>query len=629
MTEGFANPIVGGGGALVYPSIHSPDYVPGVSGWSIDRDGNAEFNSITLPPGTGGATIFAQAATPSAHAAGDLWINTGNANEVLTSTAAGSASWVAQQFGTGAILPGAITAALIAANTITAAQLAAGIVYAGIINGTTVSAATFNGSVFNGSAFTANQAGEFYYSGATPGNSFTVTGMPFSSAASTINLTTVAIGAALVVEVITESTTLQAVSLSSSNATWAQLVAPTVVGSTTCTVFIGQVTAAGADVITIGYSSGAPVTRSSGIEVSAAAGFASISLDTSGTVNAVTDTFPSLTPAAAGEFYFGYALNANIATVGATPGYFYSTDANGNGQCYNPACGAGAQAPVWGDTPADQLNGIAVLLKSAGASTGSHVLTGSNASAAGTDAFGNNYLQGEAAYNNSARTAAAIVGGTATFYTMTPNPGAAFTAVGSIQAEAGPSGSTLALAGTLAGIKLQGGSGGPGLLTTDANGIPVFASANGNAFKAGLQCKAAPNNQLINATGFTAVLALNLDAGNYRIRARAIYQTGATAAGVPTFAFAHGSSAHVNLWTSRAVYYNSLGTGITSQYQHVAGYTADFAGPTMASGTTLVYEIDAYVAVGVAGTVILSAATSVAADTFNILSGSILEAQPV
>jgi hypothetical protein len=92
VTEGFANPIVGGGGALVYPSIHSPDYVPGVSGWSIDRDGNAEFNSITLPPGTGGATIFAQAATPSAHAAGDLWINTGNANEVLTSTAAGSAS---------------------------------------------------------------------------------------------------------------------------------------------------------------------------------------------------------------------------------------------------------------------------------------------------------------------------------------------------------------------------------------------------------------------------------------------------------------------------------------------------------------------------------------------------------
>lgn len=43
---GFNNPIIGGGGALVYPSIHSPDYVPGVSGWSINKDGSAEFNSI-------------------------------------------------------------------------------------------------------------------------------------------------------------------------------------------------------------------------------------------------------------------------------------------------------------------------------------------------------------------------------------------------------------------------------------------------------------------------------------------------------------------------------------------------------------------------------------------------------
>jgi hypothetical protein len=46
--SGFSNPIIGGGGALVYPSIHSPDYVPGVSGWTINKDGSAEFNNASF-----------------------------------------------------------------------------------------------------------------------------------------------------------------------------------------------------------------------------------------------------------------------------------------------------------------------------------------------------------------------------------------------------------------------------------------------------------------------------------------------------------------------------------------------------------------------------------------------------
>jgi hypothetical protein len=601
---GFSNPIVGGGGSLVYPQIKSPGFNianPGASptpSWAILKNGLAYFFGLILFGGTimgpdyiiNTSGIFIYSGTP---ALGNL----------IGSWAGASGTDAA-----GNLYPAGFS------------------ISQGAISGTTLS-----GSVFNGSAFTANAAGEFYYTGATPANSFSIIGVPFSSALPTIPLTTVAIGDALIVKVITQSAVQQATSLTSSNVTtWTQLVAPTVVGADSCTVFIGQVTAIGADVITIGYSSGSPTVRNSGIEISAAAGFASISLDGApGTVNAVTNTFPSLTPAAAGEFYDGYALNANIAQVGSTPGYFYTTDANGNGMCYNANCSAAAQAPVWGDSPADQINGIAVLLKSAGGATGGHTLTGSNASAAGTDAFGNNYLAGTAAYNSSARTAVSEVGGTLTFYTMTPNPGAVFTAVGSIQAQAGSSGSVLAIAGLLAGIKLQGGGGGPGLLTTDLNGIPVFTSANGNPFKAGLQCRALGNNGLINSTGFTAVLTLGLDAGNYRVRARVIYQTGSTAAGTPFLAFGHGSGAHVNLWTSKAMYFNAAGTGFTAQYQHVVGYPADFTGPTMAAASAYVYEMDAYVAVGVAGTVILSAATSVAADTFNILSGSFLEAEPV
>ena len=44
----FSNPITGGQGTLVRPAIKSPNYVAGSSGWTINRDGSAEFNNLTL-----------------------------------------------------------------------------------------------------------------------------------------------------------------------------------------------------------------------------------------------------------------------------------------------------------------------------------------------------------------------------------------------------------------------------------------------------------------------------------------------------------------------------------------------------------------------------------------------------
>lgn len=44
----FSNPLTGAEGALIYPRIKSPDYVPGVSGWSIERDGSSEFNDVVM-----------------------------------------------------------------------------------------------------------------------------------------------------------------------------------------------------------------------------------------------------------------------------------------------------------------------------------------------------------------------------------------------------------------------------------------------------------------------------------------------------------------------------------------------------------------------------------------------------
>lgn len=43
----YSNPIVGGT-SLVRPAINSPGYVPGVTGWSINVDGTAEFSNATV-----------------------------------------------------------------------------------------------------------------------------------------------------------------------------------------------------------------------------------------------------------------------------------------------------------------------------------------------------------------------------------------------------------------------------------------------------------------------------------------------------------------------------------------------------------------------------------------------------
>lgn len=136
--SGWGKPATGGT-ALRLPAIQSPNFVNGVSGWIIRQDGSAQFNSIVIPPGTSGNTIFTQATTPTAFKTGDLWVDTARGNSIFVWN---GSSWVAYQFGTAAIASGSITAALIAANTITASQLAAGIVYAGIVDGTTITGST-------------------------------------------------------------------------------------------------------------------------------------------------------------------------------------------------------------------------------------------------------------------------------------------------------------------------------------------------------------------------------------------------------------------------------------------------------------------------------------------------------
>ena len=101
--SGFSNPIIGGGGSLVYPAIKSPNFVQSpLRGWSIDKDGNAYFQTVTI--GGGVVRVTFASAAPSSPASGDVWFDTANGT---VSYWDGSA-WANFQYGSSAIAPGAI-----------------------------------------------------------------------------------------------------------------------------------------------------------------------------------------------------------------------------------------------------------------------------------------------------------------------------------------------------------------------------------------------------------------------------------------------------------------------------------------------------------------------------------------
>lgn len=104
MGAGWGNPVVGST-VLRIPAIQSPNFQHGVSGWCIFQNGDAEFNDIQIPSGSGGATVYFSATQPVAPNVGDLWYNI--ADDLLLGQWNGSA-WVSYQFGSAAIAPGGV-----------------------------------------------------------------------------------------------------------------------------------------------------------------------------------------------------------------------------------------------------------------------------------------------------------------------------------------------------------------------------------------------------------------------------------------------------------------------------------------------------------------------------------------
>lgn len=98
--SGFANTIIGGLSKLVRPAIQSPDFVTTVSGWSINKDGTAEFNDLTargnitsdeliIPSGAGPGTarlVIDSNGVTFLNAANQIVLQMGTANGYLGST---------------------------------------------------------------------------------------------------------------------------------------------------------------------------------------------------------------------------------------------------------------------------------------------------------------------------------------------------------------------------------------------------------------------------------------------------------------------------------------------------------------------------------------------------------------
>lgn len=229
----------------------------------------------------------------------------------------------------------------------------------------------------------------------------------------------------------------------------------------------------------------------------------------------------------------------------------------------------------------------------------------------GADAFSNNYLGGGVtSYDNSSLLALNHTGGVLQWYSFTAQPNAVFTFGGA------------SITANTAGMITLASAGGVTSLT-------IADGGTGNLYRAGhLVVGNLGSNQLVNSTSFALYKGVPVIPGNYRIRAEVQINTGSTAAGLPIMGWAHGSTAGIALWVSRCLWWNAAGTGFTGQYAHVAGYPGDFNGPTMAASTTYVYTAEIFVVVNSAGVIDLTAACSIATDTFSILTGSYIELIP-
>lgn len=174
-----------------------------------------------------------------------------------------------------------------------------------------------------------------------------------------------------VVTVSVDSTSNWISAVSGGGCTWTQVGSEFTgtVNGMAVTQWQGTVTALGAQTATLTVTGGAPTIRAGGREFASSAGSWTADGTPAYLDSADTDTMPSLTPAAAGELYAGFAISNVTAVAGSTAGYSYDVTTQGHGYAYDPDCTSSAQAPVWGN--AYLIFGASALFRESGAAPAS------------------------------------------------------------------------------------------------------------------------------------------------------------------------------------------------------------------------------------------------------------------
>lgn len=98
---GFSNPVFGGN-VLIRPAVRSPNYAAGTQGWTINKDGSAEFNNLTLRGTFVGndwiqndAGLFFYSGTPAAGNLVGSWAQTAGTDAFGNAYAAGITTYSA------------------------------------------------------------------------------------------------------------------------------------------------------------------------------------------------------------------------------------------------------------------------------------------------------------------------------------------------------------------------------------------------------------------------------------------------------------------------------------------------------------------------------------------------------
>ncbi len=141
-------------------------------------------------------------------------------------------------------------------------------------------------------------------------------------------------------------------------------------------IWYGKVTTTGSSSITFTWSGSisSVLIEYNAQEFTAGLGSSTVwSLDKTGhseNASSTTVSYPSLTPAAAGELYFGFVDLPNAPSAGSTTGFTYVTAAAANQIAYDPDTGSGAVAPTSSQSPAGVSSSVAALLTVSGTSSG-------------------------------------------------------------------------------------------------------------------------------------------------------------------------------------------------------------------------------------------------------------------